>query len=339
MTAEPQPAEAQPAGQAWFRTLWPVPPVPRPEPTPASSPDEARVRVQGIVAAEFDVPEATRSRLLEPDGAAAATIVIWHGFTNAPSQFAKVGEALRADGYRVLLPRMPHHGQADLLTRDLANLTDAELVGQVNTCIDIATGFGDPVWAIGLSAGATLAAWAAATRPEVRRLVLAAPLVAPTGVPLPLIRAMVRFPRIVPRFYYWWDPRKKADLGHSPYSYPGFPVPGLMPYLHLSEAMFDHSVIAGHLLERVVLVTNPGDFAIRKDAARAFAYGVFAGRADRFGEANVDGSLKWMHDFVDPYSPGAGTTEQAVAIFAAALGIGEPTAGGVLVPPLVPDQL
>jgi hypothetical protein len=45
-----------------------------------------------------------------------------------------------------------------------------------------------------------------------------------------------------------------------------------------------------------------------------------------------------MHDFVDPYSPGAGTTEQAAAIFAAALGIGEPTAGGVLVPPLVPVQ-
>jgi hypothetical protein len=149
---------------------------------------------------------------------------------------------------------------------------------------------------------------------------------------------MVRFPRIVPRFYYWWDPRRKAELGHSPHAYPGFPVPGLMPYLHLSEALFDHSVIAGHRLERVVLVTNPGDFAIRKDAALDFASGVFGGHTDRFGEAKVDGSLKWMHDFVDPYSPGAGTTEQTAAVLAAALGVGEPTAGGVLVPPLVPDQ-
>lgn len=333
MTAEQHPAE-----QAWFRKLWPVPPIPRPAPATASSPEEARARMHAVVAGEDGIPEATRSRLLEPDGPAAATIVIWHGFTNAPSQFAEVGESLRVDGYRVLLPRMPHHGQADLLNRDLAKLTEAELVGQVNACIDIASGFGDPVWVVGLSAGATLAAWAAATRLEVRRLVLAAPLVAPTGFPLPLIRAMVRFPRLVPRFYYWWDPRKKADLGHSPYAYPGFPVPGLMPYLHLSEALFDHSVIAGHRLERVVLVTNPGDFAIRKDAARDFASGVFGSHTDRFGEAAVDSSLKWMHDFVDPYSPGAGTTEQAVAIFAAALGIGETTAGGVLVPPLVPVQ-
>ena len=331
-------AENKPAQQAWFRKQWPIPPIARPVPAPATDPAEARTRMQAITAREVDLPEATRSRLLEPDGAAAATIVIWHGFTNAPSQFAEVGEALRAKGYRVLVPRMPHHGHADLLNRDLLNLTDAELVGQVNDCIDIAVGFGGPVWVVGLSAGATLAAWAAATRPEVRRLVLAAPLVAPTGFPLPLVRAFVRFPRIVPRFYYWWDPRKKADLGHSPHAYPGFPVPGLMPYLHLSEALFDHSAIAGHRLERVVLVTNPGDFAIRKDAARDFASGVFAGHSDSFGEANVDGSLKWMHDFVDPFSPGAGTTKQAVAIFEAALGIGEPTAGGVLVPPLVPTQ-
>ena len=324
--------------QAWFRRMMPLAPLPVARWHPATNRAEALAKFAELAALDEGIPEATRTRLFEPDGAAAATIVIWHGFTNAPSQFGEVGEALRAAGYRVLLPRMPHHGQADLLNRDLATLSEFELIGQVHACVDIAAGFGVPVWVIGLSAGATMAGWAAATRTEVSRLVLAAPLVAPTGFPLPVIRAMVRYPRIVPRFYYWWDPRKKADLGHSPYAYPGFPVPGLMPYLHLSEALFDHSVEAGHSLERVVLVTNPGDFAIRKDAARAFASGVFAGRAARFGEALVDGRLKWMHDFVDPFSPDAGTTEQVVAVLSAALGVGEPSAGGLLVPPLVPEQ-
>jgi pimeloyl-ACP methyl ester carboxylesterase len=325
-------------GQAWFRRLMPLAPLPVEGGHPAASSEEALAKFAELAALDEDIPEATRTRLLEPDGAAAATIVIWHGFTNAPSQFGKVGEALRAAGYRVLLPRMPHHGQGDLLNRDLAGLTESELTGQVHACIDIAAGFGAQIWVVGLSAGATLAGWAAATRGEVSRLVLAAPLVAPTGFPLPLIRAMVRYPSIVPRFYYWWDPRKKARLGHSPYAYPGFPVPGLMPYLHLSEALFDHSVEAGHSLERVVLVTNPGDFAIRKDAARDFASGVFGVRAERFGEARVDGALKWMHDFVDPFSPDAGTTEQVVAILSAALGVGESSAGGLLVAPLVPEQ-
>jgi carboxylesterase len=316
----------------------PLQPPPTARPRPAAGPDEARARFARLAALDAGIPEATRSVLLEPDGDARATLVVWHGFTNAPSQFVPVAERLRDAGHRVLLPRMPHHGQADVLTRDLATLTDGELVDHVNDCLDIAAGFGEPVWAVGLSAGATLAGWAAATREEVHRLVLAAPLVAPTGFPTPLVRALVRFPVLVPRFYYWWDPRKKADLGHSPYAYPGFPVPGLMPFLHLSEVLFDHSVTAGHRLERVVLVTNPGDFAIRKDAARDFASGVFAPRASVFGEACVDPALKWMHDFVDPYSPGAGTPEQVTAILLAALGEADPAAGGVLVPPLVPEQ-
>ncbi len=327
-----------PPERAWFRRLMPLPAPPQVAPRPTADADQARARFAGLAARDADIPEATRSVLLEPAGGASATVVVWHGFTNAPSQFGQVGDQLRAAGYRVLVPRMPHHGQADVLTRDLATLTDAELVEHANDCVDIAAGFGDPVWVIGLSAGATLAAWVAATRTEVRRLVLAAPLVAPKGFPMPLVRAFVRYPAIVPGFYYWWDPRKKADLGHSPYAYPGFPVPGLMPYLRLSEALFDHSVAAGHRLERVVLASNPGDFAIRRDAARDFASGVFAPHADVFAEASVDGALKWMHDFVDPWSPGAGSTEQVVAILAACLGIGEPDAGGVLVPPLVPEQ-
>lgn len=324
--------------QAWFRRMMPISPMPAATTHPSSSSEEAMARYAELSALDDGIPEATRTRLCEPDGAALATIVIWHGFTNAPSQFVKVAEGLRTAGYRVLLPRMPHHGQADVLNRDLAHLTEVELVDQVHTCVDIATGFGAPVWVVGLSGGATLAGWAAASRPEVSRLVLAAPLAAPVGFPPLLVRALVRFPRIVPRFYHWWDPRKKADLGHSPYAYPGFPFQALMPFLHMSEALFDHSATVGHRLERVVLVTNPGDFAVRKDVAREFASGVFGDYADTFGEAGVDGSLKWMHDFVDPYSPGAGTTDQVVSILLATLGVGDPTAGGVLVPPLVPEQ-
>ncbi|MEN0071094.1 MAG: hypothetical protein AAGC63_08800, partial [Propionicimonas sp.] len=108
--------------------------------------------------------------------------------------------------------------------------------------------------------------------------------------------------------------------------------------LHLSEAMFDSSVVAGHQLERVVLTSNPGDFAIRRDAARTFAANVFAGHADYYGEATVDGDLGWWHDFVDPWSPHGGTTDQVVAVLLASFGVADPAAAGVLVPPLVQAQ-
>ena len=324
--------------RAWYRRLMPLGALPRAHPRPTPGHRAARARFAELAAQDVGIPADTRTQLFEPDVVATATIVIWHGFTNAPSQFAAIAEWLRSAGYRVLLPRMPYHGEENLLNRDLLKLTTGQLVDHLDTVVDIAAGFGAPVWAVGLSAGATIAGWAAATRHEVRRLVLAAPLVAPVGFPLPLVRLFVKFPRVVPRLYWWWDPRVKAKTAGSPHAYPGFPLPGIMSFLHLSEWLYDGSMQLGHDLERVVLVTNPGDFAIRKDAARAFASAVFAPRAESFGEALIDPGLKWMHDFVDPLSPSAGTTEQVAAILLAALGTGEPTAGGVLVQPLVTEQ-
>lgn len=321
-----------------FRRAVPVAPPAVPQPRPAHSVEQARQRLAELCAADDPrVGESTRTRLFEPDGPARATIVAWHGFTNAPSQLVAVATALAGQGYRVLVPRQPRQGYTDVLNRSLAGLTVAELTAHVSTCIDIAAGFGDPVWVTGLSAGAVLAAWAAVTRPEVRRLVLLAPLVAPKGVPLPVVRLMVKLPRLVPRLYYWWDPRKKENLGHSPHAYPGFPLTGLMAYLHLSEVMFDGHA-AGHQLDRVVLTSNPGDFAIRRDAARAFASLVFAGRCDYYAEATLDAALGWWHDFVDPWSPHRGSTDQVVAVLLAAFGVADPAAGGVLVRPLVQAQ-
>lgn len=323
---------------AWYRRLLSIPTPPAPKPRPAPDRDAALALLTRLTEVDAGIPEAVRSQLFDPGSAADTTIVIWHGFTNAPSQFVAVGERLKAAGYRVLLPRMPYHGSSDRLNRDLANLTTEQLVAQVDAAVDVAAGLGQRVWVIGLSAGASMAGWAAATRPEVSRLVLAAPLVAPKGAPMPLVRLLVKFPPIVPRLYWWWDPRVKADLEGSPHAYPGFPIPGIMPYLHLSEALFDGSVPVGHQLERVVLISNPGDFAIRRDAAKDFATKVFGPRAEYSGEAGIDGSLKWMHDFVEPLSTGTGSTEQVTAILLAALGVGAPSADGVLVPPLVAEQ-
>jgi hypothetical protein len=331
--------EVQPVpGQAWYRRLMPLGPAPSADPNPATNREEALAKLGELSDLDGDIPEATRTRLFEPDGTAAATIVIWHGFTNAPSQFIAVAEKLASVGYRVLVARMPYHGEQDVLNRDLLKLTTDQLIGHLDAVVDIAAGFGAPIWAVGLSAGATIAGWAAATRQEVSRLVLAATLVAPVGFPLPLVRLFVKFPRIVPRLYWWWDPRVKAKIVGSPHAYPGFPLPGIMSFLHLSEWLYDGSVQVGHDLERVVLVTNPGDFAIRKDAAKAFTSLVFWPRAEQSGEALIDPDLKWMHDFVDPLSPSTGSTEQVAAILLASLGTGEATAGGVLVQPLVTEQ-
>ncbi len=323
---------------ALYQRLLPLPPVPDGHSAPTHDAAAARARLAGLLVGEDGANPAARSQLYEPDSSPPATLVIWHGFTNAPPQFAPAAAVLAKAGWRVLLPRMPRHGLTDVLTRELAELKVDELTTHADAWVDIAVGFGHPVWVLGLSAGATLAAWASATRPEVSRLVLAAPLVAPKGLPLPVVRMLVRFPRIVPNIFFWWDPRVKASLGHGPYVYPGFPMPGILPFLHLSEAMFDQAVVAGHRLERVVVTDNAGDRAIRRDAAKAFASHVFGANAQVQGVAQLDPSLGWGHDFVDPYSPHTGTPEQVAALILAAFGVGEPTGAGTLVPPLLPAQ-
>ena len=82
-----------------------------------------------------------------------------------------------------------------------------------------------------------LAAWAGATRPEVTGVLAMAPIAAPAGMPLFVARGFVAAPWLVPHLYWWWDPRLKANLGESPYVYPGFPMPGLVPYLHMAAAL------------------------------------------------------------------------------------------------------
>lgn len=315
--------------------------MPRPDVVPARpahTREDALAQLAELQAADDShIAGPCATRLLEPDGAPTATIVLWHGFTNCPAQFAEVAEALRARGYRVLLPRIPRHGVADVLTRELTELRPDDLTAHAAAVIDIAAGFGDPVWVAGLSAGGVLAAWVAATRAEVQRVVVSAPFVAPKAMPMPVVRLMVRLRRLVPAIYLWWDPRKKENLGESPYVYPGFPLPGMLPFLHVAEALYDRRVPVTTQPSRVVLTSNPGDFAIRRDVALEFVNRVFGGRAQTVAVATLDDSLGWWHDFVDPHGPHHGTTEQVTEVFLSAFGVAEdPSALGCLVEPLPP---
>ena len=278
-----------------------------------------------------EVSPACRTQLLRPQGPARGTIIIWHGFTNCPAQFAEVAEIMCAEGYFVLLPRLPRHGNSDVLTRDLENLTAEEIMAFAQRCVDVAAGLPGPVSAIGLSVGGLLAAWAGAVRPEVDHVVAISPLVAPKGAPLPIVRLLVRFHSLVPSTWVWWDPRKKADLGESPHVYPGFPACGLVPFLRISMSLHDRHVAPTHRVKRAAFVSNPGDFAIRTDSAREMMQRVYASRTDEAVELALERSLGWWHDFVDQRGPHHGDPEQIVALLLAALGENDDvSAGGVV---------
>ena len=105
----------------------------------------------------------------------ARAVVLFHGLTDSPRQFADLADSLFADGDNVLVPRLPRHSIQNKDVRELKGLTPGELCRFADETIDVAAGLGDSVIVMGLSIGGTLAAWTAEHRPEVRRAIVIAP--------------------------------------------------------------------------------------------------------------------------------------------------------------------
>lgn len=277
-----------------------VPGLPEVDPDPSANEREAAEALESLLARDpSDISAATRTRLLRPVGHVRGTIVMWHGFTNCPAQFAEVAEELRSHGYFVLVARIPYHGKQDRLTRDLERLAVEELAIFMNRCVDVAAGLPGPLTAVGFSAGGGLATWAAATRDEIDRVVAISPLVAPKAFPVWVVRLLVRFRRLLPSAWVWWDPRQKAEYGGSSHVYPGFPMAGLVPFLHVGLSLHDERVLASHRLSGAALISNPNDLAVRTGVAEVMLARVFSGMSPAITEYVLKRSLGWPHDFID----------------------------------------
>jgi carboxylesterase len=127
-------------------------------------------------------------------------VVLLHGFTNSPRQFLPLARQLFAEGDNVYVPRMPHHAERGKGIAALADITAEELRDCADSAVDIATGLGDSVIVSGLSLGGTMAAWIAVFRPDVRRVVIIAPLLAIAHIPgllqQPVMNLALRLPNV-----------------------------------------------------------------------------------------------------------------------------------------------
>ena len=148
---------------------------------PAASYDEAVALISAQQASESTLP-------LQPGGASIAmltgersetAVVLFHGLTVLPEQFRLIGEAYRAQGYNVWIPRLPRHGLADRMPDELSNVTPREVRDFADGSIDIGAGLGAKLLVVGLSGGGAVGLWATAERPEVTDTVLISPLLLP----------------------------------------------------------------------------------------------------------------------------------------------------------------
>ncbi len=148
------------------------------------------------------IPEG-RTILLEHGHPTEHVFVLLHGLSNCPAQFLKFGTMLHERGHTVLIPRLPCHGEMDVMTEEWARLSERDMLDTANHSIDLARSLGTKVTAAGLSINGVVCAWLAQNRPGLHRSVVMAPFLAPAGLPLWAARPMERALLRLPNMFFW----------------------------------------------------------------------------------------------------------------------------------------
>ena len=268
---------------------------------PARGYEEAVDRLVQLQAEEEANPAINpicRTALLSHGRKMDQAVVLMHGMTNCPRQYAELAPLLYERGYNVLIPRMPQSGLADRNTDSLKHLRAEELRDCCNTMVDIARGLGTHVTYAGISVGGSMAAWVAQNRADVNRVVVIAPsftLSSKMGILLSRVamHLLSWLPNLMTQRFF---PIKNGPL----YNYYGFATRGLGQMMRLGFSVFDAARTSAPAAPSIVLVTNTADPAVNNKIAHNLTERWRAYGAARVETYEFDAKYKLIHDIVDP---------------------------------------
>jgi pimeloyl-ACP methyl ester carboxylesterase len=272
---------------------------------PALSYDEACARFDALLREDTEaVDPESRSQLITPGHRTQRAIVLFHGLTNCPRQFRSLSERFTARGYSVYVPRVPYHGYADRMTKDLARLSSRDLVDTAAQAVDLATGLADEVTVSGISLGGVLAVWAA----QYRAVAVAAPIAPAIGFRfLPVVLSGVAFGALgrLPNRFMWWDPRYKEQLPGPSYAYPRVATRALAEMQRLGLDLVKGARRAPPRAHTVWVISNAADLAVSNAASATLVKNWRASGATNVRAYQFPRQLKLFHDVVDPLQPNA----------------------------------
>lgn len=267
----------------------------RSHPNPAPNFDRAVSRAREVITADSAIAAPGGRPILLTHGARAPrAVVLLHGFTDSPRQFATLADSLFAQGDNVFVPRLPHHAERGKDVGELARLTASELCRTADEAVDIAAGLGDSVVVLGLSVGGTLAVWAAEHRQEVRRAIVVAPPFEVARVPSVLERPLVNLGSHVPNIS-----RRSPSDSERPDRDPGFATHGLAQVLRLGMAVRRD---AEHMLPsraEVLFLVNANDRTVKTAPVIDLAQ-VWNRRGVAVSVYEIPASVGLPHNVVDP---------------------------------------
>lgn len=240
-----------------------------------------------------------RTKALTHGAKVQRAIVLVHGYTNCPEQFAALSQALYDQGYNVLVAPLPHHGLADRMNTEIEQLTAEDMTAYADYMIDTAHGLGDQVSMAGISAGGMLAAWAAAHRPDLAQAVVMAPVFGVSAIPTALAAPAANLFQLIPNWYQWWDAQ---DQGKSPpyHAYPRYSSRALGQLLRLGLAALDDAQRAAPQAGSVIVISNAADQSVDNNLVAAYIAALGRNGAANLRTYEFPAALGLDHDFIDP---------------------------------------
>lgn len=268
---------------------------------PAPTYAEALARIAALQGAEGgpELNPRCRGYALTHGARTPRCAVLLHGYTNCPQQFRAFAAQLHAGGRSVYVPRLPHHGLADRMAPDQARLSRRELVAYLDAALAVARGLGERVEVLGLSAGGSLAAFAAQRRPEVDLAVVIAPVLGAPAIPAWGTPALAAAAGLLPNQFRWWDPVNKDNRPSPPHCYPRFSTRALGAIVRLSLAVLREARRTPPAAARIVVVTNAADEAVTLPPIELLMARWRARGAD-VREHRFPAELGLIHDLMDP---------------------------------------
>lgn len=273
--------------------------------TPATGFDDALARMTTLQALDDDpaVNPVCATRLFHHGARTRRVVVCFHGYTNCPAQYEQLGLRFHGAGANVLIPRLPHHGMRDRLSRANEQLRPGDLHMAAQNAIDIACGLGEEIVVTGLSAGGIMTAWAAQHRPEVTLALVVAPSLGLPGWPAWLSDSICWALQYLPNVYIWWDQKAKATILGAPYAYPRFSTRSLAAVVAFGREVRRAAVDQPPQARRIVIVGSPTDEAIQHRLVERLAAAWARHAPDRIERYAFPADWEIRHDMIDPTQP------------------------------------
>ena len=303
-------------------------------PDPATDSAGALERLERLAGLDDErVGPVCRTRGLLHGQPTSRVVILVHGLTNCPQQWAPFADLLYRRGCNVLLPRMPRHGFADRTTVEPSRLRAEELRDFADRVVDIAAGLGEEVTIVGLSAGGIVGAWAAQHRPEIARAILIAPSLGfgqyAQWLQLLFMNLLLALPDVETHHF------SRTDRA-MPYAYVGWSSKALGEVLRLGVATARAAVAARPVCQHLVVMTNANDVAVSNQLTRQLV-SLWQSRGLRRVEFyEFDREHRLEHDLIDPNNP----RQRVDLVYPILLDlvVRDPTPGGSPLPPLAADS-